>query len=614
MKVAALLVLAAPFQTLGIVGLGIERQGTNIVISWPSQGHEYYLIQYRPTLDPATPWLNLTNNYPANSTNRTTFTIYGVAGAPSGGTGESVVSGEKSAPALPMVLPEDGKTQPVPLEIYPPGIDLTGHLIIWPDGSTDEWSAELAQKWLALQQEQKDTQTEDNGGSLPVESGFFRVFHIPDWAFNITNYIYDGPMFLPIDFKDYRQLVAHVEVLLNGEPYYYSEFTSYVSDGQTNWGMGIYFDHLTNGTYQIQLVTTLWLNEAIGDDSIYLVLTNPARPIVVFNQVAFPDWNDFIQGDTYTFNAQLANPDTDWWIDIYDWQGNYVNTGSGHTTNGLVSWTWDLCDWLGNNRDDFDSDPYFFATITFNSATNGQLVTIPTRPAPKGYPDRGEWLIAFQDRWYSDAPGYPPDLQAKYERAIQDIASGPRLIGDTVWVYPIKFGTNVYTQAQREQSWSNLLVWIGDPYIRNFYYFGHGGATAIGADRHVLDTNGLVVHGAPSYRGSRSTMESWQVAQKTKYNRYRFVFLDGCSTAAGNWPNAFNISKQTNDISFYENHPKNRVPLCLLVGTKPLAVKDGGAHMTDTSFKVLGWQSGRLASHQLALLTPLTLPTEESVG
>lgn len=308
------------------------------------------------------------------------------------------------------------------------------------------------------------------------------------------------------------------------------------------------------------MVTTLWLNDEIGDNSIYLMLTNLARSIVVFNQVTFPDWNDFIQGDTYTFRAQLANPDTDWWIDIYDWQGNYVNTGYGHTTNGLVSWTWDLHDWLGNNRDDFDADPYFFATITFASSTNGNLVTIPTRPPIKGYPDRGEWLIAFQDRWYSDAPGYPSELQTLYEEAIRGIRGGPLLIGDTAWLYPIKFGTNVYSQPQREQSWSNLLNLIGDLYIRNFYYYGHGSATAIGADHHILNTNGLVIGGAPLYRGSRSTMETWQVAKKTKDNRYRFVFLDGCSTAAGNWPNAFNISKQTNDISFYENHPKRPRP------------------------------------------------------
>ncbi len=560
-KLVTLVVLAIPFRLFGIVGLSIERQGTNIVISWPSEGHELYLIQYRATLDPSTPWTTFANNYPATGNNRTTFILFGAAAPCSDDGGDPSEASEKTEPSEPMVAPKDDAKAAVPLVIYPPGIDLPGHIIIWPDGSTDDWSDDLVEKWRAMQQEEGGAQTEDSGGESTVDSAFFRVFHIPDWAFNVTNYSYDGPTLFPVDFKDYRDMVAHIEVLLNGEPCPHAEFTTHVSGGQTNWGMGIYFDHLTNGTYQIQLVTTLWLNEEIGDNSIFLSLTNLARPIAVFNQVTFPDWNDFIQGDTYTFNAQLANPDTDWWIDVYDWQWNYVNTGSGHTTNGLVSWTWDLYDWLGNNRDDFDTDPYFFAEITFNSLGDGPQITRPTRPPVKGYPDRGEWLIAFQDRWYSDAPGYPADLQVKYEEAVQAIRGGPLLIGDTAWWHPLKFGTNVYTQAEREQSWANLLAWIGDLYVRNFYYHGHGGATGIGCDRHTLGTNGLITGSAFSYRGSRSTMESWQVSRKTKYNRYWFVFLDGCSTAAGNWPNAFNISKvEREGTDFYENHPKHPRP------------------------------------------------------
>ena len=44
---------------------------------------------------------------------------------------------------------------------------------------------------------------------------------------------------------------------------------------------------------------------------------------------------------------------------------------------------------------------------------------------------------------------------------------------------------------------------------------------------------------------------------------YRFVWLDGCSTANGNWPGAFGISKTTNSLSYYTNsitNPKHRRP------------------------------------------------------
>lgn len=85
---AVAVLLLSTASTHAIVGLGIDRDGTNVVISWPSQGSEHYLIQYRQTLDPTNTWANLTNNYPANSTNRTTFTLYGVVLPPSSGGGD----------------------------------------------------------------------------------------------------------------------------------------------------------------------------------------------------------------------------------------------------------------------------------------------------------------------------------------------------------------------------------------------------------------------------------------------------------------------------------------------------------------------------------------------
>jgi hypothetical protein len=100
LTISASLLLASSGQALAIVGLGIERDCTNIVISWPSQGYEHYLIQHRPTLAPETPWTNLTNNYPANSTNRTTYTILGVAAPCSEGGGGGGGGGNPPSPLM----------------------------------------------------------------------------------------------------------------------------------------------------------------------------------------------------------------------------------------------------------------------------------------------------------------------------------------------------------------------------------------------------------------------------------------------------------------------------------------------------------------------------------
>lgn len=313
--------------TLAVEGQALQVQGTNLVLSWPSPGgYQEYLIQYRQTLAPSTPWTQLTNNYFANSTNRTTYTILGAVppAAPGGGGGGSnttppaPMSAAIAEPTQPMVTRADGTGPILPLAIYPRGLDMSRFLIYdpaisnWVSGSEYKRPAPSLST-LRATQPQDSPELDGPGDNDPPSTGFYRVFHIPDWDFEITNYTYDTTWFLPVDFADYRDYVDNIQVLINGEPSPHAEFMPYdMGGGQTNWGMGFHFDRLTNGTYQIQLVTTLRLNDEIGDNSVFLVLSNLTRSIVVFNQAMFPDWNAFIQGDTYTFKAQLANPDTDW--------------------------------------------------------------------------------------------------------------------------------------------------------------------------------------------------------------------------------------------------------------------------------------------------------------
>lgn len=605
---AALAVALCVPHAFGVIGQSIAIQETNLVLSWPSLGNEHYLVQYRPTLDSSTSWLNLTNAYPANSTNRTTYVIQCCKLVELAGTnmmslvgngGESMMMQSAFDPNEPELwaMPADGSGSPVPLAIYPPGVP-TNHLFIFEASASEmamarKSSVSSASMNFALEEIEGgnyEAQRISNGGCDCPDMGFFRVWHIPDWDLNITNYVYEGPTFLSVDFKDYLDRVRKVEVLLDGVASPYAEFTSYEDGGVTNWGVGIYFDRLSNGTHQIQLVTTLGLNELTGDRTILLAISNLTRSISVSNIVMFPDWNEFIQGDTYTFKAQTADSNVNWWVDVYDQWGNYVNTGSGQTSGGDISWTWDLNDWQGNNRDDFDADPFFYAEIGIESLTSGNATNLPQgapiyKPMPvpvKGFPNRGEWLIAYQDRWFADAPFYGPyGFQADYTNAINLIVGGPWLVGDTAYQLPLKLGTNVYTQAEREASWATFRNAIGDLRVRNLYYNGHGGPTLLGCDYHELDSNGEITAGLFSYAGSRSVLESWQIAKKTKYNRFRFVFLDGCSTAAGDLPNAFNISKQTNAVSFYENHPKHPRPAAFVGWNQDVGEGEGWGFQDD---------------------------------
>ena len=118
---AVALSFASAIHSPAITNTAIAISGTNLVLSWPSYGYETYLVQYRQTLDPSDSWSVLTNAYPANSTNSTTFTLYGLVPSPAngGGGGSGNIVGGPPSPSFassssmaansgPLVVPADG--------------------------------------------------------------------------------------------------------------------------------------------------------------------------------------------------------------------------------------------------------------------------------------------------------------------------------------------------------------------------------------------------------------------------------------------------------------------------------------------------------------------------
>src|SRR5260221_793052 len=142
--VSVALLFVSALQTFAASGLGIKTQGTNIVVFWPSAGYENYVIQFRPSLGPSTPWTtlqfatptNIPDNYPPNGTNVTTYTNFGAVPPPSGGgTGGSgggsppvPMAMTTAAPMEQMTMLNDGTE--VPLFLYPPGFDTSELKII----------------------------------------------------------------------------------------------------------------------------------------------------------------------------------------------------------------------------------------------------------------------------------------------------------------------------------------------------------------------------------------------------------------------------------------------------------------------------------------------------
>ncbi len=585
---SALALLVTANAAFGVVDQTIQVQGTNLVLSWPSsKGYEQYMVQGRPSLDPSTPFVVLTNAYPANSTNRTTYVIpccmLTDLGWPSGGGwsgggggggeitpfpgGGSLMSMETEAAINPLLglwaIPADGSGSPVPLAIYPPGFDTNDLLIFEPP-------PELLAETMAF----SESASIDGGGIEPLgltsggcdcpDMGFFRVYHVPNFPPAVATYTFDGPIFIPVDFADYISLdmVDNVEILLDGQPSTFGEYTSYQQGTNLIWGVGLWADRLSNGLHTIQLVTTIRTTEDTSEGAPpLLVLSNLVNTIHVTNLVTFPEWQDLVNDTNYTFKAKLQGPGY-WWIDIWDAWGGYIAGGEGYSADGNVSWTWDLYDEWGNLRDSLEGDPFYDSYITFEldpapgQVTAAAQTTRPTPVAAPPYPSVGRWIICYLDTFYE--PGTRRDIMTT---GINGIAGGPAFRGIPVNVIPLKYGTNDYTQAQRNDSWVDLKASMFSPDARNLYYYGHGWANGFGGDLHTYSNN--VVTGGTTLRGSKAFLSSQTVRDQITFNKYggarpyRFVWLDGCSTANGDWANAFGVSKTTNSLAWYQSTTSN---------------------------------------------------------
>ncbi len=91
------LLLVSTHHAFGVTGTQLTVQGNDATLRWPSSPGEVFIIAYRPTLDPSTPWTLLETFYDADATGtETTFIHEGVVvyPPPPEGGGDSISSSE----------------------------------------------------------------------------------------------------------------------------------------------------------------------------------------------------------------------------------------------------------------------------------------------------------------------------------------------------------------------------------------------------------------------------------------------------------------------------------------------------------------------------------------
>ncbi len=245
--------------------------------------------------------------------------------------------------------------------------------------------------------------------------------------------------------------------------------------------------------------------------------------------------------------------------------------------NGLISTEWNLLNEAGQPQE----STYFTAQVTTywpskadflaNAAGSGNSVIFSSPSwklnSPEVWPPMGGWVIARQDITKtftgtlptSDGPHNGKAMlegvfDGFYGALYFDASMDPT--GNTPYPLPdtgtpdfapwLDFEPNT-SQAQRNSAWSMFADAIDDrPYFisRNLWWFGHGGGNSIGADDFVIDKPWIYWPWSSAYRTSVDIDEFLQNRMGPGVHKYRFVFLDGCETATGDWASVFGIPEK----------------------------------------------------------------------
>jgi len=571
---AAALTLVSAGNAFAIEGLKLSVQCSDVVLSWPSSdtNNQYFLVQYRPTLDPTNQWQTLASWLPADyGTNRTHFVHSGIvqgcvyssmAMAPQGGEEFMLLlddtEPEEKAPRFPLALRADGSSAAVPLNIYPPGFDLTGFLIL--DPQSGEWLSGDGYTTKSLDYVLEsdgpgvpgDPGDPQEGGGItdPPDTGFYRVVQHGIRLLGITNGMtLSGTVTFPVEVGAESGTLVALSVREEGAPVGNS-----VNIAPFALPLHVVLDTtaMSNGVHQISGFAS-WSSggddgSGVGEDAESDIYT-----INVNNEITFPNWIEHY-GELYDavlITAQSAHTNADWYIDIYGSEAGYIGTFGGHTDDGDIYAWWDL---IGPppNFISYADQRYFDFVVTTEyddglaaqgsgpqPQAAGSSTSAPKRTYKQNdnWTSRGMWVVANQQAWEGSVGHDTLDM------ATDGFVQAAEINGLTVRpshpyneAFRIGYGEGI-PESTRNSQWAALRAALYHQESRNFFYLGHGSPDGIGGS---ANTNRFIK------ATEIATMLHTIPAGQTNRHGYRFVFLYGCETASGTLPESFGIVHREN--------------------------------------------------------------------
>jgi hypothetical protein len=550
---AVVLFFVSAIQTFAIEGLRVSVQSTNAVLSWPSLTNETYIAQYRQTLSATDSWVTLTNYLPpAGDTNITFFVHSNIVQYPFGSSG----GGTNGAGS-----------------IDPNGTNNTNNV----SGGTNGFKS---------------------------TTGFYRVVRDGAHMWGITNgMVLHDELITPIEFAvdSTDQVVGVTFYDENNSPIIGATAQPLGGNGWLLvWNTTLSF----NGDYSVYAELNFASDSSVASQPVTVTVTNA---------ISFPNYFTRIFGDQMWIYAETI-PDAAYTIDMYDENTNYLGTFADSADDGgVISFTWDLTDGEGDTFDSTNfygvftvdnssSDSVAKAQVQKLNASSPSFQTLS--PAKKTFKTSGNNIttsrVHFSNAgssasatqfWVQEKKWTPNDNWVvayglfsgqsgeSSQKDIYMIAGGVDedepykgvlgTLDDWGLNSNVSPGNNpsagtVFT-LQDQSSRTNLLNYLADHRYENFYFFGHGNDSSIGSYNgftltsdqigFALDNVPLSFSGQPELINVDPPIIVYpQVPTQIKTiadHPYRFVVIDACDTAAGNFCEAFAIPAITVSTNYF---------------------------------------------------------------
>lgn len=551
---------ASVIQTRAIEGLKVSIQGSNAMVSWPSQTGATYIVQYRPTLNTNDVWTTLTNNLPGTpGTNWTSFIHFNSVQYP--GSGIALGDTNIAPPPPPEYNRMSLQTSSLTVEqlaarreqlrqeadaALADMMDLLSNTVAQAEADRQAWIA--AGRPARIQNTAQSMSTSEMDTSQTVtNTGFYKVVRNGVHVIGLTNgSALSGTVSFLVEVGNGSGELNSLSVMENGAPVgNSSQFAPFTLPLMASMDT----TQMSNGVHQIFVSSSWYLPGSDGDGILtpYVQAESTLFTVTVQNEISFSGWMpSFGQETNLLFiNAQSAHASADWEIDIYGEQYNYIGTFRGHTDNGIISGIWNL---LGPNQE-YHADNFFIFVITTSYSTGSSMMEEATlasasRVSPKTYrnwerwADRGDWVVVNQLAWENLLGGDDFDIMTDGFVSIAHAYGLDAYPYGNEWEQAFRIhwaGTNYPQPTLDWQTFRQSLYWTNS---RSLFYFGHGGDDGIGRDASY--TNRFI-----SQKEIASVLKTIPAGQTNRHN-FRFVFLDGCETAKGKLPEAFGIIPKEN--------------------------------------------------------------------